>query len=125
MNMWAAIWKTGMAVLLTLAFSFSWPPVHHEVAGSSNHAMHAETPVFHAHVELNNQLSSLNVKLDLGCGVSEPGCCMMTHCCPCLSVEPHDVPATIGDDGATVASGVRGKGIDPGLMLPPPRAMQV
>jgi hypothetical protein len=118
----------GLAALLTLAFVLVWPPVHQGFASSDNHGLHAGTPGHHAHIEQNEQNEQnrhLNLKSDADCDASAMGCCMMAHCCPGISVGPHDLPVSVRDDGATAASAVRGTGSGPGTVLPPPRRMPV
>ena len=114
-----------LAALLTLAFVFVWPPIDPGFASSGNHGVHAGTHSHHAHIEQNDLILHLNVESDADCDALAMGCCMMAHCCPCISVGPHDMPVTVRDDGATAASGVYGTGSDPGMVLPPPRRMPV
>lgn len=114
-----------LAALLTLAFVLVWPSVDHGSALTDNHGVQAGTHGHRAHIEQNDQIRHLNVKLDADCDASAIGCCMMAHCCPGISVEPQDLPVFVRDDGATAASAVRGTGSDPGMVLPPPRRMPV
>lgn len=114
-----------LAALLTLAFVLVWPPVDHGSALTDNHGVQAGTHGHRAHIEQNDQIRHLNVKLDADCDASAIGCCMMAHCCPGISVGPQDLPVFVRDDGATAASAVRGTGSDPGMVLPPPRRMPV
>ena len=115
----------GLAALLTLALVFVWPPVDLGFASPANHGVQAGTHGHHAHIEQNDQIRHLSVTLSADCEASAIGCCMMAHCCPGISVGPHDLPVFVGDDGATAASAVRGTGSDPGMVLPPPRQLPV
>lgn len=121
----ARIERTGLAALLTLAFAFIWPPVHHGFASPHNHPVDAEAHAHLAHPEKSDQRSLLNVETDADCEAAVLGCCIMAHCCPGISVGPHYTPALFSNDGTTAASAVLGEGIDPGLVLPPPRASPV
>lgn len=114
-----------LAALLTLAFVLVWPPVDHGSALSDNHGVQAGMHGHHAPIDPSDQMRHLNVQLDTECDASAMDCCMMAHCCPGLSVGPHHPPVLVRDDGATAASVVRGTGIDPGMVLPPPRRMPV
>jgi len=121
----ARIWRIRVAALLALVFTFIWPPVHHGSASPDNHAAQAEAHSHHAHIDQNEKHSILNVRMDADCDSLATGCCMTAHCCPGVSVGPHDVSEFFGDDGTTAASTLPGTGIDPGLVLPPPRALTV
>ena len=114
-----------LAGLLTLAFTFIWPPFHHGSASPYSHAAQAETHDRHKHIEQNDPHSLLIVKMGADCDATTIGCCIMAHCCPGISVGPHDLPVFFGGDGTTAASAVPVAGIDPGLVLPPPRALPV
>ncbi len=114
----AAIWKIGLAVLLTLAFSFSCRPFIMDRPTPYSHVMRAETPVFHAHVDqLPAQQSQREVRSRLR--VSN----QLLYEDPLLSM-PIGRDArrarNYRHDGATVAFAVRGKGIDPVVGAPTP-----
>ena len=117
------MWRMGLAALLALALVLVWPPVGQGSASPENHLAQSGPHGHHAHLEQNDQVRVLNAHLDADCDASAIGCCMMAHCCPGISVAPHDLPVFVCNDEATAASAVRGTGSDPGMVPPPPRRM--
>lgn len=114
-----------MAALLALAVVLVWPPVGPGSASPYDSAGQLEPRSDHAHGAQSSQHQVVIVDLAAACDASAAGCCVMAHCYPGISVDPHDLPLFAGDEGTTAASAVHGAGRDPGMVLPPPRRSPV
>jgi hypothetical protein len=114
-----------MAALLALAVVLFWSP--HDPASSSPHDYGPQS--LHQSHDANATLDSphgvLHVDLDADCEASAIGCCVITHCHPEISIDPHAMPAIAAGDETTTAAVVRRLGSDPGIILPPPRRLPV
>ena len=117
----ARISNLAMAALLALAFAFVWPPANFGSPSSYDHAAQAEAHTHQAHAKPSDQHSLVTVQMDADCDAAALGCCMMAHCCPGISVAPHEMTTMAVCDETTTAAAVWGLGSDPGVILPPPR----
>lgn len=114
------IWRVVLAALMTLAVVLVWPPEGAESA-SSVHAAVTPSHSHHGHAEKKAPQQVRHSTLDEDCPVSAIGCCMMTHCHPGISVDPHQMNTMAVSDETAASAAVRGLGSDPGVILPPPR----
>lgn len=108
------------ALLLAVAVSFVWPTMgnphdhsahsapHHLVAVDSHGTGH--TPVSH------DRLPSCSTDL---------GCCVMTHCHPGVAQPPMEMPQAGLIPGHEPSLPTDEAGIDPAILVPPPRALLV
>jgi len=119
------IWRVALAALMTLAVILVWPPLGSEAAKSTIHAVAPASHSHHAKDEEEIAQWVLHVTLDADCQASAIGCCMMTHCHPGISVDPHEMSAFTSNDETMSAAAVQVLGSGPGVDLPPPRRLSV
>lgn len=114
-----------MAALLALTVLFVWPPVEPSSASPDSHGIQVAHHGHHPYSKQSDQHRLLHVNLHADCDASAMGCCTMMHCCPGVSVSPHDLPLFGGNGETTAASAVHVTGSDPAMVLPPPRRSPV
>ncbi len=117
------MWRVALSALLMLAVVFVWPPVRSEPESSMVHTATIASDGHHSHEKQHSPEQDRHGALNDGCQASVTGCCMMTHCHPGISIEPHELAAVTTHDEMTAATTVQGLGSDPGVILPPPRRL--
>ncbi len=119
------IWRVALAVLTTLAVILVWPPLGSEAASPTDHAAITASHSHHTHAGEDDLQRVLHVTLDVDCQASAIACCVMTHCYPGISVDPHEMTAFASKDEIMSAAVVRGSGCEPGVNIPPPRRLSL
>lgn len=125
MRRFAQIWGILLAALMTLTVIAVWPPGG---SGPASSSVSAAVISFHSYPQYpdeNGSRPAVRGNLDEDCQPASSGCCMMIHCYPGISVEPHKVAAIAVNDKTTTAAATRGLGSDPGVILPPPRGLRL
>lgn len=115
------VWRLAAAALMALCISLVWQLPGSLGASSHAYAVVPTSDSSHAPAEATSSLSAMHVHLEADCYDSTIGCCVMTHCHPGISVDPHEMTTVVARSETMVAPPVRGLGNNPGVILPPPR----
>lgn len=119
------LFRVAALVVVGIAAAFTWPTLEVSASSASSHALHMQTDVQERPDEAHRHHADQNGGAAPDCLGAGAICPMMGLCHPAMLVDSSWMALVLYEDDAVASVVGRSTGINPSIILPPPRQRHV